>query len=248
MLDIGMIVSGAVVALVVVLADRWRGDTSDHDMSVLDRLYMPLLGGVVVGRLIALALDDPTSLGAIRSILVIRGGVEFWPGVAAFAALVAWSGRRRGTAAVRHACELAPFAMWGYATYEATCVFRDGCFGPSSPVGLVPPGLADRQFPIGIAMGLAVAALGGMILRRSGVDPGTSLLAAVASVALVRSIGSVWLPHLGDGFTRQHIQSVGVLVAAGLVAGVGHRLGRWPGGLVSERLADLAPLDDEPGP
>ena len=98
-----MIVSGAVVALVVVLADRWRGDTSDHDMSVLDRLYMPLLGGVVVGRLIALALDDPTSLGAIRSILVIRGGVEFWPGVAAFAALVAWSGRRRGTAAVRHA-------------------------------------------------------------------------------------------------------------------------------------------------
>src|SRR3546814_6179302 len=50
--------------------------------------------------------------------------------------------RRRGHEALP---ELAPFALWGYALYEATCGLRDGCYGPVSSLGLTPDGLAERR-------------------------------------------------------------------------------------------------------
>lgn len=235
MLDIGMIVSGAVIAIVVTLADRWVNDAKAPNDSVLDLLYLPTLIGVVVGRLVALMLDDPTSLGSVRSILVIRGGVEFWPGVAAFGVAVTLSARRRRRGALESLVALAPFAVWGYAAYEGTCAFRDGCFGPASGIGLVPTGLSERQVPIGLLMGFALALLGWDTLRRSrrAAPLPLTLPVAVAGAASIRSIGSIWLPHLGTGLTRQHVQSLVVLVAAVTVAG-----------LIHVRSADRAPSSD----
>src|SRR3546814_7909727 len=80
-------------------------------------------------------LDDPESLGSIRALLVVRSGVEFWAGLAVFFVLLRRSvvrqHRRRGHEAL---AELAPFALWGYALYEATCGLRDGCLIGSAAV------------------------------------------------------------------------------------------------------------------
>lgn len=52
--------------------------------------------GLLVGRITTLALDDPNSIGSPLDMLVIRSGVEFWPGMAAAARVAAWQARRQG--------------------------------------------------------------------------------------------------------------------------------------------------------
>ncbi|MEJ7846348.1 MAG: hypothetical protein WKF93_11955, partial [Acidimicrobiales bacterium] len=101
--------------------------------------------------------------------------------------------------------------LWGYGTYEFTCFLRDGCFGPSSPIGLVPAGLGTPQFPVGIVVGLLVVLLGVAVRHLWSVSPVRKLLVAVGGVALVRSIAAVWLPRLGTAPTRPHVESVVVL-------------------------------------
>ncbi|HAS11228.1 MAG TPA: hypothetical protein DCS55_12050 [Acidimicrobiaceae bacterium] len=50
------------------------------------------------------------------------------------------------------------------------------------------------------------------------VRPTVLVATAAAIVAAVRSLGSVWLPHVSDGMTRQHRTSVAVLVVATIMA------------------------------
>lgn len=112
---------------------------------------------------------------------------------------------------------LAPLALVGYAAYEATCVFRDGCLGPLAPVGLRPPGLQATMLPVGWLM--AAATLAGAVLvhrRQDRTRPVMSIATAVLVAAAVRSLGSVWLPHVGGGMTRQHWTSLSVLLVATL--------------------------------
>lgn len=214
MIDLGLVVS-LVVAIGVpsLLAVPWaHGDGSS---TLLDDVLAPLVVGVAVGRLVTLALDDPSSIGSLADMLVIRSGVEFWPGVAAAAGVVAWRALRAGRSPLAPLAALAPFALVGYAGYEATCVFRDGCLGPVAPVGLRPPGLQATMLPVGLVV--AVATLGAaMLVRRTQAStrPSVSVAMAVAAVAGVRSVASVWLPHVGDGMTRQHRTSVAVFAVS----------------------------------
>lgn len=221
MLDLGLLVTMVVLWAGLAAAARWLPITSYERADVLDQLYGPALAGLVVGRLTAVLLDDPESLGSIRALLVVRSGVEFWAGVAVFLALLRRSvvrrHRRRGHEAL---AELAPFALWGYALYEVTCGLRDGCYGPVSSLGLTPDGLAERHFPIGMAVGVAVAALALGVRHLRVVPAGDRLLLAVAGLAAIRAVAAVWLPHLGAGLTRQHEQSVAVAAAALGVLGV----------------------------
>ena len=212
MLDFGLLTSAITIIAVVAVAARWAPTPALDPRGVADRLDAPVIAGILVGRLVAAALDDPTSLRSIRALLVIRGGVEFWPGVAVAVALLAWGVRRRREGPVGLTlAELAPFLLWGYATWEATCLLRDGCYGPSSSIGLVPDGLTTRQFPIGLVVAAAVAALGAALRQLWGWAPWAKVAAAVAGVAAARSIASIWLPRLADALTRQHIQPLAVL-------------------------------------
>jgi hypothetical protein len=218
MLDVGLLVSGGVIVVVLTLAPRWAPTSSFPGGEVLDRLVVPAVVGLIAARVMAAALDDRASLRSVRALLVVRGGVEFWAGAAVMLALVAWGLRRGGEDPLSGLADLAPFVLWGYAAYEATCLLRDGCYGPESPVGLVPDGLRTRMFPVGLVIAAAIVAVG-VSVRRVQSPAATRVLVAIGGVAAVRALASFWLPRLGDGLTRQHIESIAVLGAVLAVLG-----------------------------
>ena len=223
MIDYGLLVS-VIIAFGVpsLLMWWWPLDTAPIAASgpeppgFLDVAVGPAFAGLAVGRLVTLALDDPNSLGSLSDMLIIRSGVEFWPGVIGAAAVVAWTGHRAGLPRLSRLAALVPLAMVGYAAYEAACIFRDGCFGPVSDVGLSPSGVSSTMFPIGWVMAavLIVAAVAVREFAARVRSPAVVVAAATVAVAGVRAVGSIWLPHVGDGLTRQHVTSIVVAVTA----------------------------------
>lgn len=231
MADRGLLLSGIVIVALLYAAARWLPAGRFERSEVLDHLVVPVVAGVLAGRAVAAALDDPASLRSLRAFLVIRGGVELWPGVAAAAVVLAVGLRRRGEAEpiVEGVAALAPFLLVAYAGYEATCVLRNGCYGPASPVGLVPDGLQTRQFPVGLVVAAVVAALAWRLATWSTIA-GVKLVVAVGGVAAARAVASIWLPRLGDGLTRPHRESIAIAVVASGTALVLWRRGPSHGG------------------
>ena len=218
MLDIGLVASGAAVWLVLAGTARWLSSSAVDPGELLDRLAVPTVTGILAGRLVAALLDDPESLRSLQAFLVVRGGVEFWPGAFVTIALAAAGVARRKRPVVFDLADLTPFLLWGYATYEVTCLVRDGCYGPASPFGLTPQGLRTRMFPVGLVVALAVAMLGILVRQLWAWAPLSRILLAVGGVAAVRSVASIWLPRLEDDLTRQHVESLVVLLAAVIAA------------------------------
>ena len=215
MMDIGLLVSIALVlAVPSVFVRPWPGAAVPS--GVFDTSLGALAVGLAVGRFTAVALDDPGSLGRINDLLVIRSGVEFWPGVVAGLSWLTLQSRRDQVPVARRLAALAPAALIGWALYEATCLLRDGCPGPAAAIGLRPDGLTTRMFPVGLVV--AVAAAAGAVLthriHRRGVRSSIVVVVAVGLVAAIRSVASIWLPHIGDGLTRQHRASLAVLAIA----------------------------------
>jgi hypothetical protein len=218
MLDTGLLLTGVLLWLVVAAAARWAPVSIVDRSEIVDRLIVSCVLGLIAGRLVAVVLDDPASLRSLRSLLVIRGGVEFWPGVAVALGALAWALRRQRLDVSVAMAELAPFLLWGYATYEAACVVRDGCYGPVSAVGLVPDGLRTRMFPVGLVVALAVFAFGFAVRHLWAWSPTAKVLLALGGVAAARSAAAIWLPRLGDGPTRQHLESIAVVLVVIAVA------------------------------
>ncbi len=217
MIDYGLLVS-MIIAFGVpsLFASWWLVSGRDGPVGFLDVAVGPVFAGLAMGRLTTLALDDPSSIGSISDMLIIRSGVEFWPGVAAALAAVLVSAHFGLVSPSRRVAELAPLAMIGYAGYEAACIFRDGCYGPRSTIGLRPPGLTTTMLPVGwfMAAAVGVTAIGVHTLLTRGRPPLVVALASAAAVASVRAVGSIWLPHVGEGLTRQHLSSIAVAVVS----------------------------------
>lgn len=221
MLDTGLLLSGAAAVAAMWLAARSFG-TAWTASETLDRLLLPAIIGILAGRAAALILDDPTSLRSFRAFLVVRGGVEFWAGVAAATATAAFAARRTREPVMSTLAKLAPPALVGYAAFEASCLLREGCYGPHSVVGLRPDGIVEPMLPLGVLVGAALAAVATLLGRR-GFEPPLLTVALVAlAVGLTRSVASVWLPRLGDGLTRPHRLSIAVTGAAAVVLVVTH--------------------------
>ncbi len=199
------------------------GITSEESgITFIDAVLASGAAAVLVGRLATLMLDDPAAIGKLHDMLIIRSGVEFWPGVAAAAAWSTFAAKRAGVGPMVRLAALLPLSMVGYAIYESSCVFRSGCAGPVSSIGLRPDGLGARLFPVGIVMGLAVV-LGAVALRRltqANVSASVLVSSGILIVAGVRSIGSFWLPKLGDDLTRQHQTSVVIVALAAVLLAV----------------------------
>jgi hypothetical protein len=229
-IDYGLLAS-VIIAFGVpsLVGSWWPVSGSDGPVGFLDLALGPAFAGLAVGRITTLALDDPSSIGSISDMLIIRSGVEFWPGVAAAIAAVMMSAHLGLVSPSRRIAELAPLAMVGYAGYEAGCIFRDGCFGPDSAVGLRPPGLSTTMLPIGwfMAAVVAVAAVGVHRLRTRGNSTFVVVLAAGFVVASVRTVGSIWLPHIGDGLTRQHLTSIAVAAITAITALIAASASGW---------------------
>ncbi|HUP75589.1 MAG TPA: hypothetical protein VM282_21300 [Acidimicrobiales bacterium] len=205
-----------------LLARRWWTLHSvESHIRFLDVVMGPVALGLVAGRVITLMLDDRRALLRLSDLLVIRSGVEFWPALAAAVGWAAWGARRDGVRPSVRLAELAPSAMVGYAAYEVSCVWRDGCFGPESPLGLHPDGITTRMLPIGILVGASVVVVASVLrFVAPRISPPALLLGAVGSVAGFRAVASFWLPHLGEGITRQHRASIAVAFAATVALGV----------------------------
>lgn len=233
MIDRGLLASLAVVAIAVAVAGRIAPPRAVHANQLWDVAFAPLAAGVVAARLVAVSLDDPRALGTLRDLLIIRGGMHLWAGVAAAALAAAWSRRRDGRpAGLRFLADLAPYGLWAHAAYEGTCVLRDGCFGPPAPIGLRPLGLPETQFPVGLAVAVAVAGVGVVVRRLGRQQPVPALLLAVGGLATVRYVAAFWLPRVSTGPSRQQLESLVVallvLVAAGAAWGMSRPRRRGP--------------------
>ncbi len=222
MIDVGLLVS-MVLAFGVPLVYLRRRPVpgTDPSPSFVDAVLGAAVVGLVVGRLVALALDDPASIVRFPDVMIVRSGVEFWPGLVAAIAVIAVGARRSAVSPWRRLGAVLVPSMIGYGMYEATCVVRGGCYGPASEIGLRPSGASGPMVPVGLLMGLAVIAAALAVHR--WIDRGApwpaALLGGLAAVATVRAIGSIWLPRVGDELTRPHRTSI--VVAAGAVVSLG---------------------------
>ena len=215
MIDAGLLASLVVVNVGVWALVRLVRPTRTDPRDVLDLLSVPVLAGVVGARFTAAALDDPSAFSRPGDLLLVRGGMELWAGiVTGGAALTIIRHRRDDDSVGSSVTDLSPYILWGMALYEATCVIRDGCFGPESTLGLTPRGGLSPQFPVGLAVAACLAGVGVVVRRVARLDPLLALLLAVGGLGAVRAAASIWLPRISDGLTRQHIESMAAVALA----------------------------------
>ena len=82
MIDVGLLATIVIVLIVPsVFVRPWPASAAAS--GVIDVSIGAMFVGLAVGRLTAVALDDPGSLTSLSDLMIIRSGVEFWPGVAA---------------------------------------------------------------------------------------------------------------------------------------------------------------------
>ncbi len=223
MIDTGLLISIAVLVTVPVLWARAARILIDGER-LTDAAIAPLVAGLVAARIATLILDDPGALRSFKDAAVIRGGVDFWPGVAIAMAVSAWGAHRSGNDPAARLAQLSPFALVAYSLFEATCFLREGCLGPRATIGLRPPGLQSTMFPLGWVVAVVVLSTA-MVIHRSNWLPTIRVWVAVAVVSSARAIVSFWLPKIGDGLTRAHQWSLVIAVAS-----VSTGLLRWMGG------------------
>lgn len=188
--------------------------------SLFDQLSFPLVVGLSAARLTAVAFDDPSALGRVRDLLLIRGGMELWAGILAATVAVVLRRDGGGTSPLARLADLAPSVLWALAIYEGTCVVRDGCFGPAAAWGLRPPGVGYAQVPVGLGVAAALGVLGVVVRRLGASDPLVAAVTAYGGLAAVRSVAAVWLPRISPGLTRHHRESLSVLGGAVVIAAV----------------------------
>lgn len=230
MIDLG-ILSGVVAAyLAAVVVARLTVATTSLK-GAADTMLGPGMAGLAVGRIAFLALDDPASLLSPRDVILVGGGVEFWPAVAAAVAMFLFQGRNEATHAVSRLAEIAPAALVGYGMYEGGCLTRGGCFGPSAPIGLRPPAVATSMVPIGLLVAVTAVALALVVHRMARSAPSVAVLVAVGGAAASRAVAGYFLPAVGTGLSRPHATSLvmtGFAVAGSVALLWKHRPGAEP--------------------
>lgn len=225
MIDQGLLVSIALMLVVPLVVARVARPATLASQAVVDVALPSVFVGLAVGRLTAMALDDPTGLRRFGDILLIRGGVEMWPGLVAGLITLAIGARRAGVSPASRLAELAPYGLWVYAVYEAGCLVRDGCFGPPTAFGLRPRGIGESQLPIGLMLGGVVAIVGVVVRRLSGRSPIDAVVAALGGLAVARFLAAFWLPKIGAGPTRPQVESL-VAVVVIVILGTARRVMR----------------------
>lgn len=224
MIDLGLLASILIAAIAPRLIARLV-PTPGGEVVSGDGLMYAGLAGLLAGRVAFVAFDDPGSFARLRDLMIIRSGVEFWPGVAVGAGVYALWSRRFGRSMAEALSSGAPLFLVGYGAYEASCVLREGCFGPPSAVGLTPPGFAGPVFPVAWAVA-TVTVLCAVGLRRQRHQGLHVALLAFLVLASTRAVAGFFLPRVGAALSRPHVESLAATGAAlALHLGVG-ALGR----------------------
>ena len=219
MIDVGLLASILAAAAAPWLLARFLPASRGRPAVDGDALMMAALAGLIAGRLAFVALEDPASFSRFGDLLIIRSGVEFWPGLAAGVMALCMHARRGNVSLWGTLAVAAPLFLVGYGAYEASCTFREGCFGPPSPIGLAPVGFARAVFPVGWVVA-AVSMGAGVAIRRSDTPDVRVVLSALLTVAASRAVAGFFLPRVGSDLTRPHLESLS-LVAFALAAQLG---------------------------
>jgi len=213
--DVGLIVSLAVaVAAAEALSLVRRPLTTDGGPT--DAAVWAMLVGVIVGRIAAMAFDDPTSLGTLRDLAALRGGVEFWPGLVAGTGVLAVAARREGVTVERRIADLAPYGLMAMAGYQMTCFVREGCFGPVVPVGIVSGAAHEQVLPVEVVGAFVLVAMAVLLVRHRARTPVLTIALALWGLAVQRAVVSFWLPVVGDDLSRAHRESIAVTVISAI--------------------------------
>jgi len=220
MIDVGLLSSMAVIVAIVFVVKRWVPPLTLGTDTLGGVVANPVFAGVLVARLVAVALDDPSTLGRPRDLLLIRGGMEFWAGALAAVVVAGIGAHRAKVPVLARLGDLAVYALVAYAAFEATCVLRDGCFGPISPIGIRPRGLGAPEFPTGLFVGLAALGLAVVVRRCARRSGGMAVWFTAGGLASVRFAAAFALPHIGTGPSRPQFEAGAVIVGTAVVGGV----------------------------
>ena len=215
MIDRGLLLALLLMAVALLGVVRWLPPRTLAARAVWDEAALAVFVGTLAGRLTALVFDDPAGLLRIRDIPLFRGGVDFWPGAFAAAAVLAIGAHRKDVDPAGRLADLLPYALVVYAVYEAGCLLRDGCFGPMSSVGLVPRGVGVREFPVSLALAVAAVAVAAMVRRVRA--PLLAVAVGLGALAWLRFAASFWLPKIGHGLGRPAVESLVVAISASLI-------------------------------
>jgi hypothetical protein len=220
--DVGMLVSLVAVGVACWVRSRTLSPVTLGRDQLLGRLWLPMAVGMVIGRVASLGATGSLSGTSVGTFILVRNGVWFWPGLMAAAATAAIAARHEGVSTWRRLAELSCVGLVGYGTYEAACIVRDGCFGPASPIGLVPPDLSRPVLPLGLAVG-ALAVAGGVLLGRWWtLRARTVVLSALLLVAVLRSTAWFGLPRATGTANLDQSVNLGVMtITAAILCGIG---------------------------
>lgn len=178
----------------------------------IDNLLMPGVAGLAAARLVAVLLDDPAAIARPTDVLVISGGIEFWPGVAVAVATFLWCTRHEETAAYDRLADVTPVGLVALGAYESSCVIRGGCVGPPLGAGLRVDGVSAAMAPVGLAVGVALVAVAVVVRRLAGQHPSAAVAVGLVGVAAVRGAAGFALPRIGPALTRPHATSLAVSI------------------------------------
>ena len=180
------------------------------------------VGGLVVGRLVAMMLQGINPLVHPLDILIVRGGVH--TGAAVIGAILAYLWANKWT--LSHLDATAPAAALGLAGWHAGCLWRSTCLGTASdlPWAWAEPGSAITRHPVGLYAALGLMGVAWLISRlpwRLLTRTGTAL----ALVGLVRFLTEPMRPSLTGGPVAWYLAAV---LLGGLGVWVGNRLSTAP--------------------
>jgi len=198
----------------------WSERLPDHPT---DLMIGAAVGGLVVGRLVAMTLQGINPLAHPLDIIIVRGGVH--TGAACISAIVTylWADKWR----IADLDATAPAAVLGLAGWHAGCLWRGACLGTASdlPWAWAEPGSAVTRHPVELyaAFGLGAAAwlisrLPWRLLTRAG--------SALVLVGLVRLLTEPMQLSLSGG-------PVGWYLAAVVLGGLIVWFGPWIGNRLS---------------
>lgn len=219
-MDYRLLLTVALTIVVTSLIARWWWPEGfDEEGSKLaDYATIPVVCGFVAARLSTVLLDHPAGIVSLKEVMIIRGGSDFWIGVAVGVAAIGLTVRDTYAIAPRLAM-IAPFGLIAYGLYHAGCVIQDGCPGPPSAIGLAQNGIDQRVFPVGL-VGAAAAVLSGLwfMRRPQSRSPLISSAVMLATLVAIRALVSLFTPSLVPFPSRDQVLSIiALLVAGGLV-------------------------------
>lgn len=218
-MDVGLLYTVLIVVGGVQVVLRVLPPTALDRAQLVELLSTPVIVGLIAARVAFVLLDHPASVFRIRDLMVIRAGMEFWAGIVVALVWILAARKRvdRRDIKMRLAAAV-PYVLVGVALFEASCLVRDGCFGPVASVGLVPRGLDSTMVPVGLVVA-SVLGVAAVVLRQAWtLESEQTVLCSFVVVGGVRLVASWFLPAFGPSRVERESALVLILSLVALIA------------------------------